>query len=499
MLSTESMLETGQHSDTSAELTPSKIIKNHVYDMVDRLLKRGNGVALVHVGRIGKAIRRLFEDDRHCKEFIGKTPKMLNAQVNKILRDYPGSQFWMTHSKKNKVARTVYKIHSSNTLEESPKKYLSKKDRILEYIKELESPIFTLSEISKHLEILKGTVSNSLCTLYSEGVISRLEPGVYCLPGRERVALDHLNSIHNPVTFECLERILLNEYPLTAGRAAKVLKTNYSHVFNALQKFVNNGLIINIGQNRFCLPGQVAEVQKRSVRDRIIQVLSEVYPMTPLQVAKRLGIEKGRVARQLCQMLKKREVSKVGYGLYCLPGQVVDIKQTNDHKALREYQHVSIADAIILVIRYMSASTKITVSELASITDLSASILSKAVERLIDARILLQNDGHNLIFAPQETHQRLRLIQLISESTCWRDIIKVLIIEYMRDHQRSSGRNFQRLFRIRRSIRNQLDFLYSTEDQHAFNEAIDILCIEGILEQLEGNMYRFNQFSEVIT
>ena len=72
------------------------------------------------------------------------------------------------------------------------------------------------------------------------------------------------------------------------------------------------------------------------------------------------------------------------------------------------------------------------------------------------------------------------------------ETVRVVILEYLEKHLKTTGRNIVSLKRVRRDTRNRLQSVDSPEDQSTLKDVIDDLCINGTLRLVEGEVYRFS-------
>ena len=272
-------------------------------------------------------------------------------------------------------------------------------------------------------------------------------------------------------------------------------------VFNALNRFVGEKQIVKIRRGFYCLPEQVEQSQYRLTETNpIVKALRENYPQTPLQISKRIGKPRSTVGGLLRKMVKKGVAVKIGYGQYCLPDQVEDarlrLKDVLKAQTIRrKSETITLAGVIIRVVTLLLTSKGMSVAELSSATGVPHHMLKNTIKRLIDYYVLTKSDTGFVSIAPQDNPERIKVLQMIAESETWTEVICSLISMYMEKHRTDTGRDIQRLHRIRRYVLSQLHFLHSTESKDSFNEAVDVSCLEGVLEKLDGDLYRFNQLS----
>jgi len=69
--------------------------------------------------------------------------------------------------------------------------------------------------------------------------------------------------------------------------------------------------------------------------------------------------------------------------------------------------------------------------------------------------------------------------------------IRVLILDYLETRLRS-GKDLNSLWRVRTEVRNRVPSLSASEFEHMFNDAINLLCLTGVLQLLEGNVCTLN-------
>jgi hypothetical protein len=152
----------------------------------------------------------------------------------------------------------------------------------------------------------------------------------------------------------------------------------------------------------------------------------------------------------------------------------------------------TIADSIPKLLREVMKTPGISFEEVNGIIQASEATLSSAIQRLSDSQMLEVDHEERLRIMPQTSPDSMRTIQLIVEVDSWTEIIKRLIIDHLNSYYQRTGRNIRRLLHMRRYVISQLSFLWPGESLKQFNEAIDSLCIQGILQQIEGDLYRFN-------
>jgi hypothetical protein len=69
--------------------------------------------------------------------------------------------------------------------------------------------------------------------------------------------------------------------------------------------------------------------------------------------------------------------------------------------------------------------------------------------------------------------------------------IRVLILDYLESRLRI-GKDLNSLWRVRTEIRNRVPIFSASEFEHMFNDAINVLCLTGALQLLEGNICTLN-------
>jgi DNA-binding Lrp family transcriptional regulator len=156
-------------------------------------------------------------------------------------------------------------------------------------------------------------------------------------------------------------------------------------------------------------------------------------------------------------------------------------------------REITVAQAIIIITPLILDSRGMTLEKISKNLKISKNVISRATRRLIDSGILERDRFGVLTVAPQEKPEGINIIQLVVDKGDWERIIRALIIDYFKAHLEKTGRNHQRIFRVRKYVRKHVSFLFPSEDREHFNDAINTLCIEGILvlEKAESDRYRF--------
>jgi len=477
---------------------PHNLIISTLDAIIQEDLERCGGACHAVVKRLTKKIAKRI-GVRSNRKLTQKVVHILNRDSRATLWDIGHSRGRTGVALSERVYSLSAEGVSSTTFSKHKQREQSVRERILNLF--TNEIVLTPKKIVDLLELRSSQVSHTLSSLASTNDLMRVKTGYYCLPGNGKIALKQIDVMRNPITIEQIQKVLSEVSPLTPGSISKRLQTSYSLVFNALNRFVEEKQIVRIKRGFYCLPNQVEENQRESIEtDPIIRALIESYPQTPLQISERIGRPRSSVGGSLRKMTKEGFIVKIRYGLYCLPDQVEESKlklqKVLDVQTIRrKSQTITIIDAIKEVVTLLLTTNEMSVFELENITGVPIYTIENTIQRLTDHSVLTKSEIGFVSFAPQDTLDRIKVFQMIAESDSWTEVICSLISEYIKKHRISTGRNIQRLFRIRRFVLSQLYFLHSTESQKPFNEAIDTLCLEGKLERLDGDQYKFNQLS----
>ena len=354
---------------------PFNLIKSTLDVLIQEDLERCGGTCHAVVKRLTRKVT-----ERTGLRFNIKLKRL----VIQILEDDSRATLWdLGHSEgeggKINLSQRVYSLKtdglSSTTFSKQTSREPSVQERVLEIL--ADEVVLTPKAAAELLQMKRNQVQYALSHLVSTNDLVRVETGFYCLPGNEKSAREQIDTMRNPINIEQIEHVLTEESPLTPGDISRRLQTNYSLVFNALNRFVGEKQIVRIKRGFYCLPDQVELGQHRlSESNPVVKALRENYPQTQLQISELLGKPKSTVGGILRRLAKKGVTVKIRHGQYCLPDQVEDarlrLKDVLKTQAIRrKSQRHPLADTARRVITLLLTSKGMSVLELSRATGVS--------------------------------------------------------------------------------------------------------------------------------
>lgn len=129
-------------------------------------------------------------------------------------------------------------------------------------------------------------------------------------------------------------RTLSEEFPLSPKELAERFEEAYDRIGSQLHHMVKRGELVRPKSGFYCLPGQLNEARKRIEEKQnplnphsILEILSEAFPQSTEQIARRLNTRYSLVRSILNRLAKKGELARIRTGFYCLPNQVAEVKR----------------------------------------------------------------------------------------------------------------------------------------------------------------------------